>query len=87
MEDGRKLAFFTHRANIPTSDYSPVGVAMHLTSIADYYLYQGIDHVKLVVVVDLETTRLGHLARYPLGMLRRFFLYAWVSRPTFNQVF
>lgn len=79
MEDGRKLAIFTHRANIPTSDYSPIGLAMHLTCMADLYLAQGFDHTKLVIVVDLSTARLGHLARYPLGMLRRFFLYAWVS--------
>lgn len=79
MEDGRKLAVYMHRADTPVSDYSPVGIAKHLTCVADYYLAQGIDHTRLVLVVDLATLRMGHLGRYPLGLLRRFFLYAWVS--------
>lgn len=80
MDGGRKLAVYMHREDTPTSDYSPVGIAMHLTCLADLYLAQGIDHTKLVLVIDMRTVRLGHLARYPLGLLRRFFLYAWVSR-------
>jgi len=78
MDGGRKLAVYMHRAGTPASDYSPVGVAKHLTCVADLYLAQGIDHTRLVLVVDLATLRMGHLARYPLGLLRRFFLYAWV---------
>lgn len=82
MDGGRKLAVYMHREDTPTSDYSPVGIAMHLTCLADLYLAQGIDHTRLVLVIDMRTVRLGHLARYPLGLLRRFFLYAWVSRNT-----
>lgn len=79
MEDGRKLGVYMHRADTPISDFCPIGLAMHLTCLADLYLAQGIDHARLVLVVDLSTLRLGHLTRYPLGVLRRFFLYAWVS--------
>lgn len=79
MDGGRRLAVYMHREGTPVSDYSPVGIGMHLTCLADFYLAQGLDHTKLVLVVDLRTLRLGHLARYPLGLLRRFFLYAWVS--------
>lgn len=82
MDGGRKLAVYMHRPDTAASDYSPVGIAMHLTCLADLYLAQGIDHTRLVLVVDLGTVRLGHLARYPLGLLRRFFLYAWVSCTT-----
>ncbi|CAI6361327.1 unnamed protein product [Macrosiphum euphorbiae] len=81
MDGGRKLAVYMHREDTPTSDYSPAGIAMHLTCLADLYLAQGIDHTKLVLVVDMRTVRLGHLARYPLGLLRRFFLYAWKAYP------
>ncbi|CAH1725149.1 retinol-binding protein pinta-like isoform X2 [Aphis gossypii] len=81
MDGGRKLAVYMHRPDTAASDYSPVGIAMHLTCLADYYLAQGIDHTRLVLVVDLGTVRLGHLARYPLGLLRRFFLYAWKAYP------
>lgn len=80
MDEGRKLGWYMHRGGTPVSDYSPIGVAKHLTCLADYYLALGMDHIQLVLVVDLSTLRLGHLARYPLGMLRNFFLYAWVSR-------
>lgn len=79
MDEGRKLAWYMHRANTSVSDYCPIGIAKHLMCLADYYLAMGMDHVRLVVVVDLSTLRLGHLARYPLGTLRNFFLYAWVS--------
>lgn len=79
MDSGRKLGVYMHRADAPVSDYCPIGVAKILTCIADIYLAQGIDHTRLTLVVDMQTLRLGHLARYPLGLLRRFFLYAWVS--------
>jgi len=82
MDGGRKLAVFMHRPDTPASDYNPLGIAMHLTCLADLYLAQGMDHVKFVVIIDMRAVRLGHLARYPLGLLRRFFLYAWVSRNT-----
>lgn len=82
MDGGRKLAVYMHRPGTPVLDYSPVGVAKHLTCIADILLAQGIDHTRLVAVIDLNALRLGHLARYPLGILRRFLLYAWVSRMT-----
>ncbi|XP_060834801.1 uncharacterized protein LOC132917861 isoform X1 [Rhopalosiphum padi] len=81
MDGGRKLAVYMHRPDTPASDYSPVGIAMHLTCLADLYLAQGIDHTRLVLVIDMRTVRLGHLARYPLGLLRRFFLYAWKAYP------
>lgn len=85
MDDCRKLAVYMHRGDKPTSDFCPIGLGMHLTCVADLFLAQGINHAKLVIVVDLGTLRLGHLTRYPLGVLRRFFLYAWVSH--INQIY
>lgn len=87
MDGGRKLAVYMHRPDSAVSDYSPVGIAKHLTCMADFYLSQGIDHTRLVLVVDLSTCKLGHLGRYPLGLLRRFFLYAWVSLYYVYKVF
>ncbi|KAL5236117.1 hypothetical protein ACI65C_003527 [Semiaphis heraclei] len=81
MDGGRKLAVFMHRPDTPASDYNPLGIATHLTCLADLYLAQGMDHVKFVVIIDMRAVRLGHLARYPLGLLRRFFLYAWKAYP------
>ncbi|XP_025407789.1 alpha-tocopherol transfer protein-like isoform X2 [Sipha flava] len=81
MDGGRKLGVFTHRPGTPASDYNPVGIAKQLTCIADLLLAQGMDHIRLVLVMDLKTLRLGHLARYPVGILRRFFLYAWKAYP------
>jgi len=81
MDGGRILGWFMHRPDTPVSDYSPVGMAMHLLSLADIYLAQGLDHTSLVIVADLMTLRLGHLSRYPLGLLRRFFMYAWKAYP------
>lgn len=79
MEGSRRVAVYSHRANTSPSDYSPLGIATHLMCLGDYYFAKGVDHLKLELVIDLESLRLGHLARYPIGLLRRFFLYAWVS--------
>ncbi|XP_050546059.1 alpha-tocopherol transfer protein-like [Daktulosphaira vitifoliae] len=81
MENGFKVGVFMHRANTLTSEYNPTGMAMMLTCIADYYLSMGHDFTKIVVVVDLEMLQLGHLAKYPLRAMRRFFLYAWKAYP------
>ncbi|XP_050443565.1 uncharacterized protein LOC126847404 [Adelges cooleyi] len=81
MEGGYKVGCFMHRPDTPAADYNPIGLAMHLTCMADLYLCLGFDHTKLVLVVDLSSLRMGHLTKYPLGLLRRFFLYAWRAYP------
>lgn len=79
MDGGQKLCMFMHRADKPASDYHPIGLAKHMLCMGEIYLAEGIDHTQLVILFDLETCRMSHLARYPIGLIRRFFLYAWVS--------
>ncbi|XP_050546539.1 alpha-tocopherol transfer protein-like [Daktulosphaira vitifoliae] len=81
MESGDRVVLFKHNAGAQPCDYSPLGLAMIFTSIGDLWLAMGHNNTRIIGIVDLSTVRLGYLARYPLGLMRRFFLYAWKAYP------
>ena len=73
------VVVFNHLTNRP-SDFEVVPFAKRMISMIDVQLRSGIHRTGTILIMDLDTSRIGHLARYqPLRLVRAFFTQVWVS--------
>lgn len=77
--EGHRVVVYSHFTPDPT-DFVLQDMARRLLAIADLGLCEGVDRAGDIIIMDLLNTRVAHLAKYSLTMVRNMFQYAWVSR-------
>ncbi|XP_017305161.2 retinaldehyde-binding protein 1-like, partial [Diaphorina citri] len=52
-----------------------------LVAMMDVLLKEGVDWSSIVLILDTSKTKLGHLTKYPIFLMKKFFDYAWRAYP------
>lgn len=75
--EGYRVVVYSHFTEDAT-DFVHSLLIKIMTAIADTWLAEAADKVADVLVMDLRNTRLSHLGKYNLSLLRSTFEHGWV---------
>nr|XP_018897498.1 PREDICTED: alpha-tocopherol transfer protein-like isoform X1 [Bemisia tabaci]XP_018897499.1 PREDICTED: alpha-tocopherol transfer protein-like isoform X2 [Bemisia tabaci] len=79
-EKGERVFIYAHFTS-RVSAFEVIPLGKRLFAMIDIYLKEGIDRTGSIIICDLHNTRLGHLTRYPLKLMKRAFEYGWTAYP------
>lgn len=75
--EGYRVVVYSHFTEDAT-DFVHLLLIKIMTAIADTWLAEAADKVADVLVMDLRNTRLSHLGKYNLSLIRSTFEHGWV---------
>lgn len=78
--NGNRVVIYGHISDA-ASDFNVIALGNRLVLMVDVFLREGVDWSSIVLVADMSKTKLGHLTKYPLFLMKKFFDYAWKAYP------
>uniref|UniRef100_A0A8D8TH43 Alpha-tocopherol transfer protein-like n=1 Tax=Cacopsylla melanoneura TaxID=428564 RepID=A0A8D8TH43_9HEMI len=77
---GNRIAIYGHISD-KASDFDVITLGNRMVAMVDMFLKEGVDWCSLIILCDLSKTKLGHLTKYPIFLMKKFFDYAWKAYP------
>ncbi|KAI5702822.1 hypothetical protein M8J75_004555 [Diaphorina citri] len=79
-EHGHRICVYGHISDT-ASDFNVIALGNRLVAMMDVLLKEGVDWSSIVLILDTSKTKLGHLTKYPIFLMKKFFDYAWRAYP------
>lgn len=79
-KNGNRVVIYGHISN-SASDFNVIALGNRLVLMVDVFLKEGVDWSSIVLVADMSKTKLGHLTKYPILLMKKFFDFAWKAYP------
>ncbi|KAL1459842.1 hypothetical protein WDU94_011795 [Cyamophila willieti] len=68
-------------STLMTKSFQNTTLGNRMVAMVDMFLKEGVDWCSLIILCDLSKTKLGHLTKYPIFLMKKFFDYAWKAYP------